>query len=107
MNLGHGPTLRSGDSALCNEVSKQKMNPARRAPHKESEFDLNARFDDHLRIHTEHMPATRAKQAQLNGLRLVNHVRKGYESAGGHRQIRAISVTTENRHGLESRAQAA
>jgi hypothetical protein len=86
MNLGHGPTLRSGDSALCNEVSKQKMNPARQAPHKESEFDLNVRFGAHLRIHTEHTSQTRAKQAQLIGLRLINHVRKGCCSAGGHRQ---------------------
>jgi hypothetical protein len=87
MDLGRGPTLRSGDSALCNQLSKQKMNPARQAPHKESEFDLNARFGDHLRIHTERTPATRAKRAQLIGLRLVNHVRKGCESAGGQRQL--------------------
>jgi hypothetical protein len=86
MDLGRGPTLRSGDNTLCNQVSKQKMNPAGQPPHKENEFDLNARFGDHLRIRTEHAPPTRAKQAQLIGLRLVNHVRKGCDSAGGHRQ---------------------
>jgi hypothetical protein len=86
MDLGRGPTLRSGDSALCNQLSKQKMNPAAQPAQKESEFDLNVRFEDHLRIHTEHTPPTRAKQAQLVGLRLVNHVRKGCCSAGGHRQ---------------------
>jgi hypothetical protein len=55
-------------------------------PHKESEFDLNARFVNYLRIPTdERRPDAqdRSTKAQLIDSRLVNHVRKGCESAGG------------------------
>src|SRR5258707_10869404 len=77
IELGRGPTLRSGDNTLCNQVSKQKMNPAEQVPRKDNEFELNAPFGSLPRIPTDETQASRATPAPIIRSRLVNHDRKG------------------------------